>query len=546
MYPVREVVANLRMSTQWALRRGVAASGQLIQSGVEIPVPHRSAKGDPLSDLDLERYRTRAEEFIGALDLEYYEHFSGRKPVCDTAAVYDRYPDLFTRDAIDGLEVLYAVAVDGEKLRLAYLLAFAVDGFMGEQTKHLGDEVANTESAATIVVDGESIGLRQASVAQGNEPDRARRARIQEARLEATAARLNPLLDSVWRRCHDLAAELGYPSYKELYAEVRGLDYDHLRAELETFLADTAGLYERVMDRLVRERLGFGLADLTFADLPYLWRAKGFDDVFTADGLVPALRTTLSGMGIDLDAQPNVHLDTEVRELKSPRAFCAPVRVPDEIYLVVLPSGGQDDYAALLHEAGHTEHFAHVRTDLPFEYRHLGDNAVTEGFAFTFDHLVLSREWLSAILDYDDSDEFVRFAAINDLYFMRRYAAKLAYETTLHAQTGDLGDMAAEYSRRLSAATLVDVPPENYLVDVDDGFYCASYLRAWMLEGALRLMLRDRFGAAWFAAPAAGAWLRELWAPGQELTAERLLLRHGGGRLNADPLRHLFEQVLGR
>src|SRR5665648_1136550 len=89
------------------------------------------------------------------------------------------------------------------------------------------------------------------------------------------------------------------------------------------------------MDRLARQRLGITLAQLTYADLPYLWRAPGFDDVFTAAGLVPALRHTLAGMRIDLDAQTHVHLDTEVRELKSPRAFCAPVRVPDEIYLVV-------------------------------------------------------------------------------------------------------------------------------------------------------------------------------------------------------------------
>ena len=141
----------------------------------------------------------------------------------------------------------------------------------------------------------------------------------------------------------------------------------------------------------------------------------------------------------------------------------------------------------------------------------------------------------------------MRFAAVNDLYFMRRYAAKLAYETTLHAQTGSLEAMPAEYSRRLSSATKVEVPEENYLADVDDGFYCASYLRAWMLEGALRLMLQENFGMDWFASRDAGRLAQgAVGATGQHLTAERLLLRHGGGRLNTDPLRHLFEQVLGR
>ena len=222
------------------------------------------------------------------------------------------------------------------------------------------------------------------------------------------------------------------------------------------------------------------------------------------------------------------------------------MHVPGEIHLVVLPQGGPDDYAALLHEAGHTEHFAHVSPDLAFEYRHLGDNAVTEAFAFTLDHLVINRSWLERVLDFTDADEFLRFATVNDLYFVRRYAAKLAYETLLHAQTGPLDDMAAEYGRRLSEATLVDVPPGNYLADVDEGFYCASYLRAWMLEGALRMILQDRYGMRWFRDPAAGVWLKELWSHGQHFSAEQLLLKHGGGRLSTDPLRHHFERALGR
>ena len=129
---------------------------------------------------------------------------------------------------------------------------------------------------------------------------------------------------------------------------------------------------------------------------------------------------------------------------------------------------------------------------------------------------------------------------------MRRYIAKLAYETELHVQTGSLDTMAAAYSRRLSTALLIDVPPQSYLADVDDGFYCASYLRAWLFEGALRMMLQDRYGIDWFRRSDAAAWITELWSQGQHYPAERLLLKHGGGRLDADPLKHHIERALGR
>ena len=116
--------------------------------------------------------------------------------------------------------------------------------------------------------------------------------------------------------------------------------------------------------------------------------------------MVPALRGTLSNLGIDLDAQDNVHLDVEERPTKSPRAFCAPIEIPGKVMLVIQPQGGPDDWYALFHEAGHTEHFAFTSPNLKMEEKRLGDNAVTEGWAMLFDHLIDDRAWLSSMLDF--------------------------------------------------------------------------------------------------------------------------------------------------
>ena len=74
--------------------------------------------------------------------------------------------------------------------------------------------------------------------------------------------------------------------------------------------------------------------------------------------------------------------------------------------------------------------------------------------------------------------------------------------------------MAGRYHALLSQAVQIDVPGGNYLVDIDDGFYASNYLRAWMLEGALRMLLQDNFGMEWFRDPAAGEWLKGLWSTG--------------------------------
>src|SRR5207247_10093859 len=103
--------------------------------------------------------------------------------------------------------------------------------------------------------------------------------------------------------------------------------------------------------------------------------------------MLPAREATLGALGIDLRKQPNVELDLEQRPKKSPRAFCAPIEVPGRVVLVIQPIGGPDDWRALFHEAGHTEHFANTSAELSMEEKRLGDNAVTEGWAMLLQHL---------------------------------------------------------------------------------------------------------------------------------------------------------------
>src|SRR5947208_2845017 len=122
--------------------------------------------------------------------------------------------------------------------------------------------------------------------------------------------------------------------------------------------------------------------------------------------MVPALRSTLSDLGIDLDAQANVHLDIEQRPQKTPRAFCAPIEVPDKVMLVIQPIGGADDWRAFFHEAGHTEHYANTAADLEMEYRRLGDSAVTEGWAMLFQHWTDEPAWLNGRLDFPRPEWF--------------------------------------------------------------------------------------------------------------------------------------------
>ena len=251
--------------------------------------------------------------------------------------------------------------------------------------------------------------------------------------------------------------------------------------------------------------------------------------------MLPALRGTLTNLGIDLDSQKNVHLDVEERPTKSPRAFCAPIEIPGKVMLVIQPQGGPDDWYALFHEAGHTEHFAHTSADLPLEARRMGDNAVTEGWAALVERLVDDPAWLTRRLDFARPDDFARESASIHLYALRRYAAKLLYELELHASDDPAG-MAGRYVELLGDATKIAPSPADYLADVDPGFYASCYVRSWAFEAQMALHLRGEFGSAWFSRREAGSLLRELWELGQQPTADELIRDVTGSALDLESI----------
>jgi len=488
--------------------------------------------------MDLDAYRQSAETFTEELMREYYRHHAGLQDSFEIESIYARHADLFTRESVDALRELdgRTTSAHGDRRRRArMLLDFAVEGYVGEATKSIEEALARTEAALTIEVAGERIGFREAPVVQANEADAGRRNEIEAALLTATRERLGPHHRELIERQHACATELGWASYADMCAYLKRIDLRALSTQTAAFADASATTYPRVLEPELRRTLGIGLDDLRRADLPRFFRAGDQDRHFPESRLTDSFTETMRGLGIEVARQRGVTFDIGPRPNKSPRAFCAPVRVPGEVYLVVARVGGWDDFATLFHEGGHTEHAANTDPRLPFEFRCLGDNSISETYAFLMQHLVENPEWLARKLDLDDPSELVAHAKAQRLVYLRRYAGKLAYELELHGPGADgigWSTLAARYAELLGNALQVEWPTATFLADVDEGFYCACYLRAWALETHLRSHLRERFGPVWFDSSEAGEVLRALWRDGQRLDAEELLEELTGERLD--------------
>jgi oligoendopeptidase F len=496
-----------------------------------------SSAAPPLNAADLDRFRERADRFIAELDEEFYLHYAGHKEKLELTPIYERYSELTQLDQALAL----GRTANGDR-HVSELWRFAVEGYLGELTREPAEKVAELEASLEAEVDGETIPFRMLRPAMANEPDRGKREQLDKVRVALTEEHLNPLHAEGVHIVRDGVEKLEAPNYADLYRRF-GFRLDELADQCRALLDSTEKLFEQAADKLFRARVGVGLDEARRWDVIRTFRAPEWDPQFPAEKMLPALEATLTDMGVDLRSQQNVELDVEQRPKKSPRAFCAPIEIPGRVVLVIQPMGGADDWRALFHEAGHTEHYANTSANLLMEDKRLGDVAVTEGWAMLMQHLTDDPAWLTKRLDFPRPDEFEREGVTQLLYMVRRYSAKLLYELEFH-QAEDPTQLSNRYVEILGDALKIEPAAADYLADIDSSFYVTGYLRSWAFEAQFRTHLRERFGNDWFTKREAGSLVRELWETGMSMTADEMLHEVTGQELQMDAVAQLTRDVL--
>ena len=387
------------------------------------------------------------------------------------------------------------------------LLDFAVEGYIGQATK---DSRGRARPARGRAHDRDRRGADRVPRIGGGPGQRARRERraaIEQARLAAHRRAARPLYRELIERQHDRAR--GARLRRATASMCAGVQGDRPRR---------APGPDRRLHRGHRRRLPGACSSPSSSGCSgYRARASCAAPTCRASS-APRTRTRSSrpsgwsqpardaARARDQSASRRASmLDVEPRPKKSPRAFCAPVRVPDEVYLVIAPVGGRDDFAALFHEAGHTEHYAHVDRELavrvPLSRRQLDHRGVrvpapAPGRGSDVARAAARRRRLRASSSPTPAPTGSSTCAAT------RPSSPTSWSST--ARTAHSDELADRYAELLGGALRIEWPRETYLADVDPGFYCACYLRAWALETHLRAHLRERVRPGLVRVPGGG------------------------------------------
>jgi hypothetical protein len=489
--------------------------------------------------------RLTADEFEQRLARFLYERAEearavrvGEKETSEQAAIVARYADLFTREQHESLR-REEESQPGDE-RLFRLREACAGGIIVSELAEQVDALENAILAVRIEFDGEALPLRAAQAKLAVLDEYGKREQLGQLTGDESAA-FNDDRYRLIRAGETLDAELsGEPHPIARSAQRKQIDLRKLAAALEAASGAQDEHFSPLRKRWIDRILGPEAEDEPSSyHIAYLRRLSPLEGTYTKERAVPVCLETLGQLGFDLAREGRIRLDLEDRPQKNPRACVIASDPPQVVHLITRAQGGLHDYQGFLHEAGHALHYAGCDPSLPYTFRRLSrDHALTEIYSFLLESVTREAGWHAEHFglsqgEADDRAEATRFL---DVLLFRRYAAKLEYELELWADLDNAPKYAPVYAERLRRATRFRYRPDAYLADMDDDFYSADYLRAWIRSAQLRAHLRERFGDEWWRTPGTGEFLRGLFVEGTRPSSEEIAARIGFEPLDTDPL----------
>lgn len=480
--------------------------------------------------MQIESYRTRLEDFAESLNRELYRYYAGLKERLELVAVYSDYSDLFCTESIREVENgLENETFESRRKSLEKILALLFEGYLGLHAAPVQEEFCRSKAEQTARWEGERVPLKHLSSLLRAEPDALRRRKLgsEQAKALAEAAELAARLV---QQQNAAAKALGFENYLEAWERISGNGYKTLAG---AFAEALGRLQDKYLERIrvsFEGAPGIPLHEAGTWDIARWEELNEPQGIFPAAHLEAAVDATISEMAIRPERKDAISLDLESRPGKKPGAYCIPVRIPQEIRIVLAPGGGSGQYAALLHELGHAHHLAWTSSTLALEHRLAGDRAVAECYAFLLEHFVSEREWLARMCRFVKSDNFLRFQTLRRVFVIQRCMGRLRFGIEAY-QGGSVADAPYHYSEIMRLQTGLRHLPEYWAADLSDSLASADYLRGWVLEAMLREFLRTKFGSAWNSSRSAANFLKEIWETGLLYRAEELCRELGMGSL---------------
>jgi hypothetical protein len=486
--------------------------------------------------MDISEYRERFASFNSSLELVRFRNHVGLESELSVDEVYDSHSDLFSFSAIAALKSLREQAPDGQETQRAgldKLITSACIRFCEINANEVTNELKRCEAAATIQWRGETLTLEEVLQRLTHEPNKDLRRDLHSRWLESILE-CSDLRIARNESLNESAKGSGFESFSALESGRTAID---AQAELSSLLKQTESTYNTALTKVLPQVQDLSRDELEVADLAFIFGLPWLDKYYPATEFFRIQSETMRGLGIRLDQQRGIQIDSQPRPERKRSAACFPVAPPSNVRLAMLAPTGAASFLEAMSYSGLAQHYAWCSPNLASrnpEFIYSTDQATSKSYANLFQYLPSDARWnfefIPGIAE-SKASLIARDIAFHLALRVRRLSA------TASGSFEDLSEESGDTRKRVfEEATSFRLRSPFVFPGLGSEEQPLTDLRALAFSFVLREHLRVRFGHRWWASRKAGDELIDLWSTGSRYSVEELSSLLGFGDLNFDLL----------
>lgn len=487
--------------------------------------------------MDLAQYRRELKNYYAAVEKNRLEKYTGAAQTIPSAAIAERFSDLFSRAAIADLEKSLentGELTETETKARQNLLNISRLGFLRGQTEEISAEYESCRQSARVSFQNENLTFPEALAKIQIEENSVARREIY-ARLGEAQAFCADLWLEKFKIRRENAKKIGFENCPKLFEAVAQIDFESFGQKAEKFLAETEEMYFRALSEAFPEAKSLHVADLYFRQ-----KQSERKEIFDGKKLPNFYRLLLENFNFQPEKISNLKL-LEVSGERRADFFRAGFPAP-EVRFAVGARDGSAAFTSFLKTFGKAQQAAWTSAGLAErfpEFVFSPDAVLGEAYGILFRNLLADERFLRRNFGLWNEKLTGKIARENNfrlIFEIRRSALRFLFELKFHSSLN--AEIARELAAGFTQSLGFQASESDVLFQLSEDFQPAKNLRALSFAFGLGEYLRARYDFDWWNKRAAFEELIDFWNTAERYKAEEMA-RMIGFEMSFDLMREI-------
>lgn len=305
-------------------------------------------------------------------------------------------------------------------------------------------------------------------------------------------------------------------AFIDLYQKIQDFKYEDYIQEAYEILRGSDDEYSNLFDYFATKYLDNKFNEIEKVDMNWMLLKMSDSLVLENKDMINKINKVV---GLN-DFSKRIVIKTNEQTVSDEiRGCCIPLKIPEDIQVILYYQNSVKFIFSYLHEIGHAMSFASIDRNSKIEDKYIYNEIMQESYAYLYENLVNCNPNFRSKIGLNFNEEEQLKLRFEELYVLRLLSCKYIFQKEFYGVT-EKEEIAERYCIIMREGLKIQVPKITYLIDANIGFPAAQFFIGKIISKKINTIFENAFGMEWFENEKAIQILKKTWKTGSKVTPQ--------------------------